>query len=131
MKDMKARGFEYDLITYSSILEAVGKIDEDRRGSKESEEDKCPVAELPSDMQKVPFEDGEEGACVAKLDELGKLCGGQATMADDPKFDHIVLAEKQKFIVGLKWVYWKLRLGVERKNCSRINFQYTTHAAEG
>ncbi|XVE88929.1 hypothetical protein DITRI_Ditri19aG0109500 [Diplodiscus trichospermus] len=32
MKEMKARGrgFEYDLITYCSILEAVGKINEDR-----------------------------------------------------------------------------------------------------
>lgn len=30
MKEMRVNGFEYDLITYSSILEAVGKIDEDR-----------------------------------------------------------------------------------------------------
>jgi pentatricopeptide repeat protein len=29
MKEMSSKGFEYDLITYSSILEAVGKVDED------------------------------------------------------------------------------------------------------
>ncbi|XP_047310402.1 pentatricopeptide repeat-containing protein At3g16010 [Impatiens glandulifera] len=28
MKDMEAKGFKYDLITYSSILDAVGKVDE-------------------------------------------------------------------------------------------------------
>uniref|UniRef100_A0A0A0L8E8 Pentacotripeptide-repeat region of PRORP domain-containing protein n=1 Tax=Cucumis sativus TaxID=3659 RepID=A0A0A0L8E8_CUCSA len=29
MREMKLKGFEYDSITYSSILEAVGKVDED------------------------------------------------------------------------------------------------------
>jgi hypothetical protein len=29
MREMGSRGFEYDHITYSSILEAVGKVDED------------------------------------------------------------------------------------------------------
>jgi pentatricopeptide repeat protein len=27
MKEMNTLGFEYDLITYSSILEAIGKVD--------------------------------------------------------------------------------------------------------
>ncbi|KAK4789918.1 hypothetical protein SAY86_017222 [Trapa natans] len=30
MKEMNSEGFEYDLITYSSILEAVGKVDEEK-----------------------------------------------------------------------------------------------------
>jgi pentatricopeptide repeat protein len=29
MKEMNVLGFEYDLITYSSILEAIGKVDQE------------------------------------------------------------------------------------------------------